>query len=129
MTITKFEDLKIWKLGIKLTKDIYAITNRDRLSKDFCLKDHLRKSAISISSNIAEGFERNNNNEFIRFLIIAKGSIGETKSQLFIARELKYINQKDFGTLNKDLNDLINQTGSLISYLKIKKQLAKSLTR
>lgn len=80
MRITKFEDLNIWKLSLEITKEIYDLTSQKEFSRDFCLRDQIRRAVISISSNIAEGFEKNNNNEFIRYLKIAKGSVGETNN-------------------------------------------------
>jgi four helix bundle protein len=129
MKITKFEDLKIWQIALKITKEIYEITNKKEFSKDFSLRDQIRRAIISVSSNIVEGFEKNNNNEFIRFLKIAKGSIGEVRNQLYIALAVKYIDQDEFDKLNNELIELANQVGKLISYLEKNKKLANSLTR
>ncbi|MCM8787983.1 MAG: four helix bundle protein [Candidatus Omnitrophica bacterium] len=117
MKITKFEDLKIWQLALKITKEIYDITANKEFAKDFNLKDQIRRAVVSISSNIVEGFEKNNNNEFVRFLKIAKGSAGETRNQLYIALAVGYINKTEFDKLNTELIDLSNQIGKLISYL------------
>jgi four helix bundle protein len=129
MKITKFEDLKIWQIALKITKEIYELTNKKEFSKDFSLRDQIRRAIISVSSNIVEGFEKNNNNEFIRFLKIAKGSIGEARNQLYIALAVKYIDQDEFDKLNNELIELANQVGKLISYLEKNKKLANSLTR
>jgi four helix bundle protein len=129
MKITKFEDLKIWQIALKITKEIYEITSKKEFSKDFSLRDQIRRAIISVSSNIVEGFEKNNNNEFIRFLKIAKGSIGEVRNQLYIALAVKYIDQDEFDKLNNELIELANQVGKLISYLEKNKKLANSLTR
>lgn len=117
MKITKFEDLKIWQLALKITKEIYDVTSTKEFSKDFSLKDQIRRAVISISSNIVEGFEKNNNNEFIRFLKTAKGSAGETRNQLYIAFAVGYLSKLEFDKLNSELTDLSNQIGKLISYL------------
>lgn len=117
MRITKFEDLKIWQLALKITKEIYDISAKKEFAKDFTLKDQIRKAVISISSNIVEGFEKNNNNEFIRFLKIAKGSTGEARNQLYIALAVGYLSKLEFNRLNSELIDLSNQIGKLISYL------------
>lgn len=86
--IQSFEDLHIWQESIQLCYDIYdAIA----LSKDFGLKDQIQRSSVSVPSNIAEGFERETEKEFIRFLYIAKGSTGELRTQLYIARHRKMI--------------------------------------
>jgi len=125
MRITKFEDLNIWKLSLKITKLIYDISANKYFIKDFGLKDQIRRAAVSISSNIVEGFEKNNNNEFIRYLKIAKGSIGEVRNQLFISKEVNYISIIEFNNINKLLLDLANQTGSFISYLEKTRKLSK----
>jgi four helix bundle protein len=129
MRITKFEDLKIWQIALKITKEIYDITSKKEFSKDFSLRDQIRRAIISVSSNIVEGFEKNNNNEFIRFLKIAKGSIGEVRNQLYIALAVKYIDQEEFEKLNNELIELANQVGKLISYLETNKKLVNSSTR
>jgi four helix bundle protein len=117
MKIEKFEDLPIWKLSLKLTRDIYDLTNLPKFSRDFALRDQIRKAVISISSNIVEGFEKNNNNEFIRFLKISKGSTGEVRNQLYVALAVKYISQEQFNKTNQELEDLANQIGGFIVYL------------
>ncbi len=117
MKINKFEDLPIWKLALKITKEIYDLTSQLKFSRDFGLKDQVRRAIISVSSNIVEGFEKNNNNEFIRFLKIAKGSMGETRNQLYIGLAVGYITQTQFDNTNKELEDLAGQIGGLIVYL------------
>ncbi|MGB9847680.1 MAG: four helix bundle protein [Minisyncoccia bacterium] len=77
MKVNKFEDLEIWQLAIKITKFIYNITSKKDFSKDFELKSQIRKAVISISSCIVEGFEKNNNNEFKRFLEITKDHVAK----------------------------------------------------
>jgi four helix bundle protein len=122
MKIKKFEDLPVWQLALKVTKEIYELTNKKELSKDFSLRDQIRRAIISVSSNIVEGFEKNNNNEFIRFLKIAKGSVGEVRNQLYIALAVNYINEQEFDKINKDLEDLANQIGGFIVYLEDKRK-------
>jgi four helix bundle protein len=122
MKIKKFEDLPIWKLALKITKEIYELTNKKEFSKDFSLRDQIRRAIISVSSNIVEGFEKNNNNEFIRFLKIAKGSVGEVRNQLYIALAVNYINEQEFDKINKELEDLANQIGGFIVYLEEKRK-------
>ncbi len=117
MKIEKFEDLPIWKLSLKITRDIYDFTAQPKFNRDFPLRDQVRRAVISISSNIVEGFEKNNNNEFIRFLKISKGSAGETRNQLFIALSANYISQEQFNKTNQELENLASQIGGLISYL------------
>jgi len=118
MKYKKFEELPIWKLSLELTKEIYDLTSKKNFSRDFGLKDQIRRAIISVSSNIVEGFEKNNNNnEFIRFLKIAKGSVGEVRNQLYIALAINYISQKEFHKTNKNLENLANQIGGFIQYL------------
>lgn len=117
MKIKRFEDLPIWQLALKLTKKIYDLTSQLKFSKDFKLRDQVRGAIISVSSNIVEGFEKNNNNEFIRFLRISKGSAGEVRNQLYIALTVGYISQTQFNEVNKELEELAKQIGGLIVYL------------
>jgi len=129
MKITKFEELNIWKLALKITKEIYDITMKKEFSRDFGLRDQIRRAIISVSSNIVEGFEKNNNNEFIRFLKIAKGSAGETKNQLYIALAVDYISKQEFDKMNIELEDLLAQIGGFTVYLEKKRKNKEFLTR
>ena len=90
-----FEDLEIWKSARELTNNIYKITKEISFSKDFDLRNQIRRAAVSVMSNIAEGYERGGNQEFIQFLSIAKGSCGEVRCQLYIAGDQNYINQNE----------------------------------
>jgi len=121
MKFTTFEELNIWKESIEIARKIYEITGDALFAKDFALRDQLRRAVISISSNIVEGFERDNNNEFVRYLKIAKGSTGEVRSQLFLAKEVGYVTFDSFSDLNTRLRDLSMQIGKLISYLESKR--------
>ena len=129
MRIQKFEELKIWKLSLKITKEIYDLTSKRGFSKDFGLRDQTRRAIISVSSNIVEGFEKNNNNEFIRFLKIAKGSVGEVRNHLYIALAVNYITQQEFDKINKELDDLANQIGGFIVYLEKRRKNKEFTTR
>ncbi|MFA6255625.1 MAG: four helix bundle protein [Candidatus Absconditabacterales bacterium] len=123
MKIEKFEDIPVWKLALKITKLIYDISSTERFTKDYGLKDQIRRAVVSISSNIVEGFEKNNNNELVRYLKIAKGSCGETRNQAYIAFVVGYINQKDFDEINNLLLETGKQIGGFIKYLEdLKKQ-------
>ncbi|MDG4716168.1 four helix bundle protein [Winogradskyella marincola] len=113
-----FEEIISWQKARELNKDIYNITNKnDSFSKDFGLRDQIRRSSISISSNIAEGFERETTKEFIRFLYIAKASSGEFRSQLYLAFDLNYINKDEFSKLNIKVNEVSKLLSGLIKYL------------
>jgi four helix bundle protein len=92
--VTSFEDLEIWKDGIDMAVDIYNLSKEGELSKDFGLKDQVRRSAVSISANIAEGFEYDNNNDFIRYLTYSKGSTGELRSHVTILEKTGYISKE-----------------------------------
>lgn len=126
MKIRRFEELNIWKLSLVLTKKIYDLTAKKEFSRDFRLKDQIRGAIISVSSNIVEGFEKNNNNEFVRFLKISKGSAGETRNQLFIALSVNYITESEFQEANLELEELANQIGKLISYLQNFKKVSSA---
>jgi len=121
MKVTKVEDFEIWKEAIELVVLIYKIIRNSNLNKDFVLSDQIKKSVISIPSNITEGFERNNNKEFKHFLNIAKGSVGELKTQIYIALRLEFINKHQFDELNNKIIRLSSKISNLITYL-IKKQ-------
>jgi len=122
MKIRKFEELEIWKLSLKITKEIYDLTSKKEFSKDFSLRDQVRKAIISVSSNIVEGFEKNNNNEFIRFLKISKGSVGEVRNQLYIALAVGYTTKEEFKKLNEELESLAGQIGGFVQYLEKKRK-------
>jgi four helix bundle protein len=117
MKIQKFEDLEIWKKSILVVRLIYDVTSTKPFVNDFPLRDQIRRAVISISSNIVEGFEKRNNNEFKRYLKIAKGSVGETRNQLFIALALNYITKTEFDEINNLLLELAAKIGALINYL------------
>ncbi|HBI33713.1 MAG TPA: four helix bundle protein [Candidatus Moranbacteria bacterium] len=122
MKIQKFEELNIWKDSLRITKVIYDYTSEKDFARDFGLRDQIRRAIVSVSSNIVEGFEKNNNNEFARFLRIAKGSAGEVRNQLHIAFAIKYITEFEFEKTNKELEILSAQIGKFIAYLVEKKQ-------
>lgn len=122
MKITKFEDLAIWRLSLKITKQIYDLTAASPFNRDFGLRDQIRRAIISVSSNIVEGFEKNNNNELARFLKIAKGSTGEVRNQLYIALAVGYIKDNQFRENNVQLEALASQIGKFISYLNSRKK-------
>jgi four helix bundle protein len=117
-TYESFEELEVWKLAMDLCTEVYSITNQDAFSKDFGLKDQIRRSSVSVPSNIAEGHERDSKNQFIYFLTIAKGSCGELKTQLMIARNLKYIDETIYLELATKSTKIGKQLGGFINYLK-----------
>jgi len=90
--IKKFEDLNTWKEAMRMASDIYKSFFS---CKDFGFRDHIRRSAVSIPSNIAEGYERQSNKEFIQFLFIAKGSTAELRTQLYLAKDFQYLDKEE----------------------------------
>jgi four helix bundle protein len=116
--IARFEDLAIWKQSADFGVKIYLLSEQGKLKNDFGDKDQIRRSASSISNNIAEGFEYNNNREFIRFLKFAKGSAGELSSQLYILMLAEFIPQKTYEELYKELFSISSQLGGFIKYLR-----------
>lgn len=120
-TFKKFEEINAWQKARKLNQKTYEITQNNRsFSSDYGLKDQIRRSCISISSNIAEGFERETLKEFIRFLHISKGSAGEFRSQLYLASDLSYITKQEFEELCENVNEISKMIFGLIKYLKSK---------
>lgn len=117
-TITQFEDLEIWQLANSLSNEIYDIIKGSDLNSDFSLRNQIDRSAMSISDNIAEGFEREGNKEFIHFLSIAKGSCGETRSQLYKVFYRKYIDDKKFEELKSKAKLISKKISTFMKYLK-----------
>ena len=105
--IMKFEEIESWKRGRELCKELYRITSQGQFAKDFGLKDQIRRAAVSIISNIAEGFERDSGDkEFRHYLGMSKGSAGEVRSQLYIALDAGYLTQPEFDDLNRLVVDV-----------------------
>lgn len=115
-----FEEMEVWQSSIDLCTDVYTITKEELFNKDYGLKDQIRRSAVSISSNIAEGSERESVKSFLYFLFIAKGSCAELKTQLLIARNLAYVSVEDFEKINEKANSIGKQLNGFIKYLKTK---------
>ena len=118
MQVKNFEDLEIWKDARLLTRGIYQLTREPKFSKDFALRDQIRRAVVSIMSNIAEGFERGGNQEFIQFLYVAKASCGEVRSQLYVAVDQSYIAQQNCDEMSKSFRRLSIMISNLIDYLK-----------
>jgi len=120
--IKSFQDLEIWKNSKDLSVCVYKLTQKDKFNRDFGLRDQIRRAVISIPSNIAEGFSRNNNNELIQFLRIAKGSCAEAITQLIIAKEIDYLSEMEFNELLIKLETLSDEIGKFINYLRTKRK-------
>jgi len=128
MEVNNFEDLEIWKDARLLTKAIYQMTKETEFSKDFALRDQIRRASISVMSNIAEGFERGGNQEFIQFLYVAKASCGEVRSQLYVVLDQAYVAQKDYDAASKSFRRLSIMISNLIDYLKRSSQKGPKYT-
>lgn len=117
-TFRSFEEIDAWRLARILARQIYIESGRAIGARDFSLQDQMRKSAVSIMANIAEGFERSGTKEFIQFLSLAKGSTGELKSHLFISYDLGYFDKRMFLNLTSQTNVVAAKIGALIQYLR-----------
>lgn len=115
--IDKFEDIEAWKLAREVTKLVYKITSDGSFSKDFALCNQMRRASVSIMSNIAEGFERNGDKEFIQFLSNAKGSCGELRAQTYVALDQNYIDEKQFTFISNKLIETSRTISGLMKYL------------
>ena len=108
MKFERFEDIVAWQKSKELAKSIYTIFND---TKDYGFKDQIQRASVSVMNNIAEGYERKSNNEFKYFLFIAKGSCGEVRSMLILARELNKIKDPDFNklfTLSEEISRMLS---------------------
>jgi four helix bundle protein len=115
--IERFEDIIAWQRARVLTKEIYASTRIGQFAKDYGLKDQIQRASVSTMSNIAEGFERGGDREFIQFLSNSKGSCGEVKSQLYVALDQSYISTASFGELYAKADEVSRLVGGFMGYL------------
>ena len=116
-TIKKFEDIEAWQKGRELKRDVYRLSRRGEFAKDFALRDQIRSAAISITANIAEGFERGGNRELIQFLSNSKGSSGEVQDHLYTALDENYLTQAEFQRLYDQAADVGRLIGGFMNYL------------
>ncbi len=114
MSSTDFRKLTVWQTAKDLALEIYKITNDGDLAKDYGLKDQIRRAAVSIPSNIAEGNDRDTNKESVRYLYIAKGSLAEVLTQLIIAKEIGYLEEYTYNQLEEKCKQLSKSIGALI---------------
>ncbi len=116
-TIKRFEEIEAWQTARSLTKTIYAVTELGKFARDFGLRDQIRRASVSVMSNIAEGFESQTQQQFIRYLSIAKASAGEVRSQLYVSRDLNYLTEEQFADLFQSAEKASRQIANFISYL------------
>jgi len=112
-----FEEINSWQKSRIFNKKVYLITENESFKKDFDFARQIRRASVSISSNIAEGFERNTDKEFIYFLYVAKASAGEVRSQLYLALDLNYITKQDFEELLFEITEISKLLSGFIKYL------------
>ncbi len=118
--IEKFEDLDCWKAARELTNLVYEVSEKGKLRTDFDTKSQFKRAALSSMNNIAEGFTRVSQKEFMRFLDIARSSAGEVKSMTYILDDQNYIPKEDIETLHKTVDKTIKLTLGLLRYLRNK---------
>lgn len=114
----KFEEIQAWQKAKDVTLRIYGVTNNGNFSKDYGLKDQIRRASVSIMANIAEGHGRKSNMEFANFLNISRGSVAEVQSHLYVAFGLNHINKQDFDELYQTLTEISRMLLSLAQYLR-----------
>jgi len=117
-TYKSFEDLPVWQNARELAVQVYRTTSKGKLKDDYGLRNQIQRSTVSVSSNIAEGFERGSKRESIQLLYVAKGSAGELRSQLFIAKDIGYMDKSDFKVLLNSATTVSKQISGFIEYLK-----------
>ena len=115
--VERFEDLIAWQKARLLTAEIYRVTSQGHFARDFGLRDQICRAAVSVMSNIAEGFERNRAAEFHEFLSIAKASCGEVRSQLYVALDAGYLNEDVFDAMRSRAEEVSRITGGLCASL------------
>ena len=116
--INRFEDIQGWQKARKLVAAVYEISNDSLFAKDFGLRDQIRRAAVSVMLNIAEGFARKTNREFSQFLVIFHGSAAEVQSALYVALDQRYISQEQFKTLYKMADETSKTIMGFTNYLK-----------
>ncbi|MFH0934826.1 MAG: four helix bundle protein [Pseudomonadota bacterium] len=118
MSVSRFEDLIAWQKARILASSIYKLTAASGFAKDFGLKDQIQRAAVSVVSNIAEGFERGGAAEFHQFLVIAKASCAELRAQLYVALDVGYIDQSAFKETLEQAEEVARLVGGLRASLK-----------
>jgi four helix bundle protein len=117
-TIRRVEDIQTWQKARELVREIYKTCAEGALTKDFGLRDQLRRAAVSAMANVAEGFARKSDRDFAHFLDIAKGSADEVQSLLYVALDVGYVDEGEFQKLHGLADETVSLTGGLTSYLR-----------
>jgi len=120
-TFKSFEEIKAWQKAREITKMIYSVTRNEKFARDFSLLDQMKRAAISVMANIAEGHGRRTNTEFANFLNIARGSAIELQSHLYVAFDQSYITESEFDKTYEILDEVSKMTLSLAQYLRNRK--------
>lgn len=118
MVIKRFEEMKVWQDSRKITKLIYQISSSGKFAKDYGLRDQIQRASVSVMSNIAEGYERDSNREFIKYLGYSKGSIGEVRSLLYVALDNEYVTEAKFEELRDESIAISQQISNFEKYLR-----------
>jgi four helix bundle protein len=116
-TIMRFEEIEAWQTARELTKLVYTLTEQGAFARDFGLRDQVRRAAVSVMSNIAEGFESQTQPQFIRYLGTAKASAGEVRSQLYVSQDLGYITEEQFSDASRLAEKASRQVSRFMTYL------------
>jgi len=116
--VKKFEEIQSWKKSRLLAREIYRVTKIGTFARDFGLRDQMRRAAVSVLSNIAEGFERGGDKEFLQFLSVAKGSAGELRAQLYVALDQEYFSKEKFEALTNLVTEVSQLISGFMKYLK-----------
>ena len=116
-SVEQFEDLGVWQEARQVLRTVYQLSNQREFYRDWGLREQIRRTAAATMSNIAEGFERGGKKEFIHFLTIARGSNGEVRSQLYIARDQEYLTETEFNTTQTSVALLSRRLSTFIRYL------------
>jgi four helix bundle protein len=129
MKISRFEDLECWKEARTLVRHVYGASGTAEFRKDYGLSGQIQRAAISVMANIAEGFVRRSNKEFIQFLFVAMSSAAEVQSHLYVASDLHYISETQFNEIYSQADKTARIISGLITYLKQNQMSYKSATR
>ena len=115
--IERFEDIIAWQKARQLTQQVYGFARQGSFARDFGLRDQVQRASVSTMANIAEGFERGGDKEFIQFLSTAKGSCGEVKSHLYVALDQNYVSAEQFKDLYAQADEVSRLTAGFMAYL------------